>query len=86
MAKIIHQTDLQQFICVEEGLEAKLRYRHLDETTIDAFSTFVPPELRSQGIADKLASAFFKWCTEQGYRIQPSCRYIEKWLLRNSNR
>ncbi len=49
MSEIIHQANQQQFICVVDGKESRLRYRRLDAKTIDAYSTFVPPELRVQG-------------------------------------
>ncbi|MGL5452692.1 MAG: GNAT family N-acetyltransferase [Aeromonas sp.] len=84
MSKIIHQADLQQFICTVEGQESRVRYRQLDATTIEAYSTFVPPALRVQGIADELARALFDWATAQGLTIVPSCRYIEVWLRRNA--
>ncbi|MGL4715360.1 MAG: GNAT family N-acetyltransferase [Aeromonas sp.] len=85
MSEIIHQANQQQFICMVEGKESRLRYRHLDANTIDAYSTFVPPELRVQGIADQLARACFNWTQAEGLTIVPSCRYIDVWLRRNAN-
>ncbi|ELM3616368.1 GNAT family N-acetyltransferase [Aeromonas sobria] len=85
MSEIIHQANQQQFICMMEGKESRLRYRRLDAKTIDAYSTFVPPELRVQGIADQLARAFFNWTQAEGLTIVPSCRYIDVWLRRNAN-
>ncbi|HDZ8845574.1 TPA: N-acetyltransferase [Aeromonas veronii] len=85
MSDIIHQANQQQFICMVEGKESRLRYRRLDAKTIDAYSTFVPPELRVQGIADQLARAFFNWTQVEGLTIVPSCRYIDVWLRRNAN-
>ena len=85
MSDIIHQANQQQFICMVEGKESRLRYRRLDAKTIDAYSTFVPPELRVQGIADPLARAFVNWTQAEGRTIVPSCRYIDVWLRRNAN-
>ena len=85
MSDIIHQANQQQFIGMVEGKESSLRYRRLDAKTIDAYSTFVPPELRVQGIADQLARAFFNWTQAEGLTIVPSCRYIDVWLRRNAN-
>lgn len=55
MSDILHQADQQQFVCTVDGKLSRLAYRRLDATTVDAYSTQVPPELRGQGIADKLA-------------------------------
>ncbi|PJG59514.1 GNAT family N-acetyltransferase [Aeromonas cavernicola] len=85
MSNIIHQVDHQQFVCLIAGQEARLRYRRLDAHTVDAYSTFVPPELRAQGLADQLARAFFEWTQSAGLTIVPSCRYIDVWLSRNNN-
>ena len=85
MSDIIHQANQQQFICMVEGKESRLRYRRLDAKTIDAYSTFGPPERRVQGIADQLARAFFNWTQAEGLTIVPSCRYIDVWLRRNAN-
>jgi len=85
MSDIIHQANQQQFICMVEGKESRLRYRRLDAKTIDAYSTFVPPELRVQGIADQLARALFNWTQAEGLTIVPSCSYIDVWLRRNAN-
>ncbi len=49
MSEIIHQANQQQFICMVEGKESRLRYRRLDAKTIDAYSTFVPPRAAGAG-------------------------------------
>ena len=56
----------------------------LDATTVDAYSTQVPPELRGQGIADRLARRFYDWTLSEGLTIVPSCSYIDVWLRRNA--
>ena len=52
MSDILHQADQQQFVCTVDGKLSRLAYRRLDATTVDAYSTQVPPELRGQGISD----------------------------------
>jgi uncharacterized protein len=83
MTDIIHDPQQQAFLCVVDGHEARLRYRLLDQHQVDAYSTFVPGELRGQGLADQLARAFFDWCKGQDLEIIPSCSYIETWLRRH---
>ncbi|MFG0833586.1 GNAT family N-acetyltransferase [Aeromonas bivalvium] len=84
MTDIIHDPQQQAFLCVVDGHEARLRYRVLDQHQVDAYSTFVPGELRGQGLADKLARAFFDWTQARGLTIIPSCSYIETWLRRHA--
>jgi predicted GNAT family acetyltransferase len=54
-------------VCLHRGRQAlPPAYRRLDATTVDAYSTQVPPELRGQGIADKLARRFYDWTSLRG--------------------
>ena len=84
MSDILHQADQQQFVCTVDGKLSRLAYRRLDATTVDAYSTQVPPELRGQGIADRLARRFYDWALSEGFTIVPSCSYIDVWLRRNA--
>ena len=84
MSDILHQADQQQFVYTVDGKLSRLAYRRLDATTVDAYSTQVPPELRGQGIADKLARRFYDWTLSEGLTIVPSCSYIDVWLRRNA--
>ena len=84
MSDILHQADQQQFVCTVDGKLSRLAYRRLDATTVDAYSTQVPSELRGQGIADKLARSFYDWAQAQGLTIVPSCSYIDVWLRRHA--
>ena len=83
MNDIIHQTEQQQFICEVDGKTSRLSYRWRDASTVDAYSTLVPSELRGLGIADRLARALYDWTQAQGLTIVPSCSYIETWLRRH---
>lgn len=83
MSEILHQPDRQQFVCTVDGKLSRLAYRRLGAGTVEAYSTQVPPELRGQGIADRLARHFYDWCQAEGLTIVPSCSYIEVWLRRN---
>lgn len=85
MSDILHQIDRQQFVCTVDGKLSRLAYRRLDASTVEAYSTQVPAELRGQGIADRLARSFYDWCQAEGLTIVPTCSYIEVWLRRNGS-
>lgn len=79
MSDIIHQTAQQRFVVTKDGKEAVLAYS-VKEGEIDFYSTFVPPEFRGQGIAEKLVRTGIAWAKEQGYKMQASCWYAAKFL------
>lgn len=85
MSDILHQIDRQQFVCTVDDKLSRLAYRRLDASTVEAYSTQVPAELRGQGIADRLARSFYDWCQAEGLTIVPTCSYIEVWLRRNGS-
>lgn len=63
--------------------EAALHYRlspSASKTAIDFNSTWVPPECRGKGIAEKLVRAGIQWAKEQGYELHASCWYVAKFL------
>jgi predicted GNAT family acetyltransferase len=77
---VIHQSQNQQFVVQQDGQEAVLTYRLFDTNQIDFHSTFVPPEFRGQGIAEKLVRTGIAWAKEQGYELHASCWYAAKFL------
>nr|WP_238582359.1 N-acetyltransferase [Cellvibrio sp. OA-2007] len=60
MSEIQHLTNEQRFVIAHEGEEAVLAYRLFnngEKSAIDFTSTFVPPEFRGKGFAEKLVRA-----------------------------
>lgn len=83
MTDVQHLPDEQRFVIVYEGREALLAYRVFKngaQDAIDFNSTFVPPEFRGKGFAEKLVRAGIKWATEQGYELHASCWYAAKFI------
>lgn len=79
LINVIHQLANQQFLVQKDGQQAVLAYR-LTDKHIDFYSTFVPPEFRGQGIAEKLVRTGIAWAKEQGYELHASCWYAAKFL------
>jgi predicted GNAT family acetyltransferase len=79
LINVIHQLQNQKFIVQKDGQEAILAYS-LEANQIDFYSTFVPPEFRGQGIAEKLVRTGVAWAKEQGYELHASCWYAAKFL------
>ena len=77
-----HQPDRQRFLVQTNGDEAVLEYRLLPDNGVDFTRTFVPEELRGQGIAEKLVRTGLAWARDQGYEIQSGCWYVARFLKR----
>src|SRR3954468_22213217 len=45
--------------------------------------TFVPPELRGRGIAEKLVRAGLEHARTQGRKVVPACSYVGVFIERN---
>jgi uncharacterized protein len=63
--------------------EASLHYRlspSATKTAIDFNHTWVPPEFRGKGIAEKLVRTGIQWAKDQGYELHASCWYAAKFL------
>ena len=79
MESVQHQIEQHRFIIEHQGGEAILAYR-LHDQSIDFYSTYVPPEFRGKGLAEKLVRTGLAWAREQGYNIKASCWYVAKFL------
>lgn len=83
MTNVQHLTDQQRFVIHYECGEAILAYRLFTNGTtaaIDFTSTYVPPEFRGNGLAEKLVRAGLTWAKSQGYELHASCWYVAKFI------
>lgn len=84
MEDVRHYPDQSRFILEYEGAQAVLQYSlsssQQGTTTIDFNSTFVPPEFRGKGLAEKLVRTGIKWAKEQDYELHASCWYAAKFI------
>ncbi|QDF67909.1 N-acetyltransferase [Shewanella sp. SNU WT4] len=74
-----HLIDKQQFVWDQQGIEAVLDYQ-LQGKSVNFSRTFVPEALRGQGIAEKLVRTGLTWAKQEGYEIEASCWYVQKFL------
>jgi predicted GNAT family acetyltransferase len=83
MDAIRHIPDQHRFIIDCDNAHAVLEYAlitHADATAIDFTHTFVPPQCRGKGLAEKLVRTGIKWAKEQGYELHASCWYAAKFI------
>lgn len=83
---VIHDEQQQRFFIQLAGDAAQLRYQWLDAKTVEAYSTYVPPEQRGQGLADQLVQGLYDWVSDRQLKLVPSCSYVASWMKRHAAR
>ena len=80
--EVIHESARQRFVVTTDGLESVLEYRWNGRAAVNFSHTFVPPQLRGRGIAERLARTGIAWARAQGLQMQASCWYVGRILER----
>lgn len=74
-----HQTEKSRFVINKEGYECVLDYQR-EGDSVDFNHTFVPSELRGQGLAEKIVREGLAWAKAENLDIHASCSYVQKFL------
>ena len=83
---VVHSKEKAMFSIALPGHElAFLRYRFLDSqnTTVEMFTTVVPPSLGGRGVAKILADEAFDWAVENDLKMKLTCWYLSGYLQRH---
>ncbi len=81
--EVKHDVSNNKFAAMLNGKEAYLRYLLVDKVTMNMIKTYVPPELRGQGIAAEVVHAGLEYAKEKGFKIIPTCSYVETYIERH---
>lgn len=84
--EIRHDENTRRYTAVttDDGKEVGLlTYRPVSDGVIDFTHTFVPPEQRGRGIADKLVEHALDETLQRGLRFQASCWFVDVVARRN---
>ncbi|MGV8087287.1 MAG: GNAT family N-acetyltransferase [Candidatus Woesearchaeota archaeon] len=80
--KIMHDTLKKKFYCIISDKESLVEYDFVENTDnnkiIDIYHTFVPQELRGEGIAKELYFELIKYIEENNIKVRPTCSYALK--------
>ena len=77
--EVSHQPEQQRFVTTVDGHESVADYL-LSGQNIDFNHTFVPNPLRGRGVAEQLVRESLSWARQEGFQIQASCSYVQKFL------
>jgi len=80
---IEHDPDHKRFVVRLPSGVAVLEYAPAGDGILDFHHTHVPSAARGQGIAGRLVEGAFTWARGQGYRVIPSCSYVDAWITRH---
>ncbi|MSU24562.1 MAG: N-acetyltransferase [Opitutus sp.] len=71
-----------RFEAMVEGSLAVADYEAAGDVVVFTH-TFVPPDLRGRGIAEKLVRAALEWARTENRRVVPACSYVAAFIRRN---
>jgi predicted GNAT family acetyltransferase len=79
MNEVVNDLQGSRFVLDVDGLEVYALYAE-DKETLDLYSTYTPPQLRGQGLAEKVVLTAFEYAKEKKLKVIPSCWYVRKFL------
>ncbi len=77
-----HNPAESRFELVVDGHLAMAEYRREGGQVVFTH-TFVPPELRGRGLAEKLVRAALAWARAERLQIRPACSYVAAFIERH---
>lgn len=80
--KVQQDEEKRKFYADVDGHEAVIEYAKMDDV-YNLVHTYVPEELRGQGIAEKLTRGTLDEIRRQSARFLPSCPYIQSFLKKH---
>lgn len=80
--QVRHNAEECRFEFPFEGRLAVAEYRRQDDLLI-LTHTFVPPEARGQGLAEKVVGAAMEYARTEKLRVVPQCSYVDVFLRRH---
>ena len=83
MNEVINDTQGSRFVLNIDGNEVYVLYSE-DKDVIDLYSTYTPPKLRGQGLAEKVVKAALEYAKEKKLKVVPTCWYVRKFLEKHT--
>ena len=80
--EVRHNAAEHRFEAVVDGKVSVADYRMQDGEMV-LTHTFVPPELRGRGIAEKLVRAALEYAQKEQLRVVPACSYVGTFIQRH---
>lgn len=78
-----HNAPAHRFEATVEGYRSVADYELVDDSVVFTH-TFVPPELRGRGVAEKLVRTALGWARAEKRHVVPSCSYVARFIERHA--
>jgi predicted GNAT family acetyltransferase len=78
--KVKHDAKEHRFYIDMEHQVSELKYKKVDDKTLDFYSTYVPESLRNKGLAGHLVEYALEYVKEHNHLIIPSCPFVKKYI------
>jgi len=78
-----HNVAENRFETVVDGFLSVAEYEFVDDTVVFTH-TFVPPELRGRGVAEKLVRPALEWARAEKRHVVPACSYVARFIDRHA--
>lgn len=79
MNEVVNDLQGSRFVLDVNGKEVYVLYAE-DKEIIDLYSTYTPPRLRGQGLAEKVVLAAFEYAKENKLKVIASCWYVREFI------
>lgn len=83
MNEVINDIQGSRFLLDVDGKEVYVLYAE-DKETLDLYSTYTPPQLRGQGLAEKVVYAAIHYAMDKNLKVIPNCWYVRKFLEKHT--
>jgi predicted GNAT family acetyltransferase len=80
---VYHQREKGRFLANVKGREAFMKYAKPESEILEIVSTFIPAELRGQGIACQIAAFACNYALAKQLKIKASCPYLAQYIENN---
>lgn len=81
MNDVINDKRGSRFFMEVDGMEVYVLYAE-DKETIELYSTYTPPQLRGNRLAEKVVRFALDYAKEKNLKVIPSCWYVRRFLER----
>lgn len=81
MNEIVNDKRGSRFVMEVDGMEVYVLYAE-DKETIELYSTYTPPQLRGNRLAEKVVRFALDYAKEKNLKVIPSCWYVKRFLER----
>lgn len=80
---IKHDKDNQRFVADVENKKCTIEYAKVGENKLDYRRTFVPENLRHEGIGQQLVTEALDFAKEHDLKVKPSCPFVKSVVEEN---